>query len=356
MKLVTFLPCGSLDAMPRVGVLSSDGTEVIDVSAADRVRDASNVRPAWCVDMLAVLDDWDRARERIAACLEFVERNSSTHDVDNSTSGPASPVGEQLSHPLDKVRLLSPVPRPRSIRDCMLFEQHLTQCRRQAMKRKKWLLRYDRLAMRLGRASIFRPPRAWYERPIYYKGNPASVVGHEADVVWPAYTERLDYELEFGLFIGRRGANIKAADASRYIAGYAIFNDFSARDVQLREMRGWLGPAKGKDFDTGNAIGPWLVTADEIPDPNILTLSAYVNGERWSHSTSRGMRFSLPEVIEYISRDETLYPGDFIAAGTVGGGCGLELDRWLKPGDVVELEVSGLGRLRNRVVRRSAQA
>jgi 2-keto-4-pentenoate hydratase/2-oxohepta-3-ene-1,7-dioic acid hydratase in catechol pathway len=118
----------------------------------------------------------------------------------------------------------------------------------------------------------------------------------------------------------------------------------------MSEMRGRLGPAKGKDFDTGNAIGPWLVTRDEIADPYALTMTARVNGAEWSRGTTGDMHWSFEEIVSYISRSETLFPGDFIGSGTVGGGCGLELGVYLQRGDVVELEVESIGRLRNRVV------
>lgn len=198
---------------------------------------------------------------------------------------------------------------------------------------------------------FLRPPPVWYERPVYYKGNPNSVVGNEADIQWPSFSTRLDFELEFGIFIGKEGRDIPASKAKEHIAGFSLFNDFSARDTQAAEMTGRLGPAKSKDFDTGNAIGPWLVTPDEVPDE--ITLRARVNGEEWNSGASSDMHFSFAEIIEYISRDETLYPGDFIGSGTVPGGCGLELDRWLQPGDVVELEADELGVLRNRVIRPS---
>ena len=115
-------------------------------------------------------------------------------------------------------------------------------------------------------------------------------------------------------------------------------------------MQGQLGPAKGKDFDTGNAMGPWLVTADEIADPDNLTMVARVNGEEWSRGNSGTMLHKLEDALVHASSEETLYPGEFFGSGTVGGGCGLELGRFLKPGDVIELEVEGLGTLRNRVV------
>lgn len=181
------------------------------------------------------------------------------------------------------------------------------------------------------------------------------MVGHETPVRWPSYTNQLDFELEFGVFLKGHGSNIRKEDASQHIAGYCIFNDFSARDIQFREMGGRLGPTKGKDFDTGNVIGPWLVTADEIPDPMNLTASIRVNGELWSSTSTREMSLSFSELIAYISKDETLYPGEFIGSGTLPNGCGLELDRWIRPGDEVELSIDGLGVLRNQVIRPHAE-
>jgi 2-keto-4-pentenoate hydratase/2-oxohepta-3-ene-1,7-dioic acid hydratase in catechol pathway len=234
----------------------------------------------------------------------------------------------------------------------MVFEKHLVQAMRTVLKWRAPPLAWldGTLARHCGRGFL-RVPRVWKERPLYYKGNPQSVVGTKADVVWPPFTERLDYELEFGVFVGRQGRDLRVADANQYIAGFTIFNDFSARDIQLAEMKGRLGPAKSKDFDTGNALGPLLVTSDELPDPYALKMQARVNGDCWSSGTSSDMHFSFAEILAAISECETLVPGDFIGSGTVPGGCGLELDRWLSPGDLVELEVEGLGVLTNRIVR-----
>jgi len=340
MKLVTFVPPGGQDAAPgaelpgRLGALSPDTTLVVDLQAAHAVLHG-HAEPGLA-DMLALLDAGTAGLDRAAATLEAT--------LAQQPPGVIYPAGE--------VRLLSPVPRPRSIRDCLTFEKHLLGATATMVR---WRSSLAGLIDRGMRRWLKRPlvgiPKVWYERPIYYKSNPHSVVGPEATVRWPRYTQRLDYELEFGIYIGRRGKDIPADRAAEHIAGYCIFNDFSARDIQAREMQGRLGPAKGKDFDTGNVIGPWLVTRDEVPDPYSLEMSAYVNGERWSHGHSGEMQFSFEEIIAYISQDETLYPGEFIGSGTVGSGCGLELDRWIQPGDTVELEVSGLGRLRNRVVR-----
>jgi 2-keto-4-pentenoate hydratase/2-oxohepta-3-ene-1,7-dioic acid hydratase in catechol pathway len=239
--------------------------------------------------------------------------------------------GARTSHAPRDVRLLAPVPRPRVIRDFLTFEGHMLQA-----------------GKALGRTSI---PPVWYEVPAYYKGDPDTVVGPDAIVEWPRYTEKFDFELELGMVIGRRGKNISKSEAGRYIAGYTIWNDYSARDQQMKEGPLGMGPSKGKDFDTGNAVGPYLVTPDEL-DVGDLKMIARVNGEVWTDSTTAGRQFSFADLIAHVSQSETIYPGELWGSGTTTGGSGLELDRWLKPGDVVELEIEGIGILRNRIERR----
>ena len=195
-----------------------------------------------------------------------------------------------------------------------------------------------------------KPPQAWYERPIFYHPNRFNVCGTGADVPWPAYSENMDFELEFGCYIGKAGKDIPQARAREHIFGYTIFNDFSARDEQTREMAGQLGPGKGKDFDNANAMGPCLVTAEEIGDPYRLEMVVRVNGEERGRGNSRDMRWKFEDCIAHASRSETLHPGEFFGSGTVGNGCGLESLRFLQHGDTVELEVEGIGVLRNRVV------
>ena len=203
------------------------------------------------------------------------------------------------------------------------------------------------------RTGIPRPfPEVWYKQPIYYKTNRMSIVGHETDVEWPAYSQYMDYELELACVIGKTGKDIAPEAASLHIFGFTIFNDFSARDAQVAEMAAQLGPAKGKDFDTGNVLGPWIVTADEIGNPYDLRMDARVNGERWGGGNSGSMHHKWPAILAHISQSETLYAGEIIGSGTVGTGCGLELGRQLKEGDVVELEIEKIGVLRNRVIRR----
>jgi 2-keto-4-pentenoate hydratase/2-oxohepta-3-ene-1,7-dioic acid hydratase in catechol pathway len=241
-----------------------------------------------------------------------------------------------VTHARAEVGLLAPIPRPPQMRDFLCFEKHLVQAFEAAAKL---------------RGSPARIPQAWYERPIYYHPSRFSVCGPDADVPWPAYSERLDFELEFGCYIGAPGKDIAAGNARRHIFGYTIFNDFSARDEQAKEMAGTLGPGKGKDFDGGNAMGPCLVTADEIGDPYSLAMVVRVNGEEWGRGNSRDMHWKFEDCIAHASRSETLHPGEFFGSGTVGNGCGLEQMRFLEPGDVIELEVERIGILRNRVVR-----
>ena len=251
----------------------------------------------------------------------------------------------------DTVRLLSPVPLPPQVRDGLCFEQHLIQAYSISRKLRAQLEPDPVAALKDFEAKgLFRVPEVWYEQPIYYKGNRFTVIGPDQDVTWPAYCEKLDYELEYGIFIGKGGKDISREDAPGHIFGHTNFNDFSARDAQVVEMAGQLGPAKGKDFDTGNAIGPCIVTADAI-DPYNLTMAVRVNGEERGRGNSGTMHWKFEDLIAHISQSETLYPGEFIGSGTVGGGCGLEIERYLEPNDVVELEVEGIGILRNRVVR-----
>jgi 2-keto-4-pentenoate hydratase/2-oxohepta-3-ene-1,7-dioic acid hydratase in catechol pathway len=242
----------------------------------------------------------------------------------------------ECRHRLADVRLAAPLPEPPQIRDFLCFEEHLKNSFAQGAK----LTGQERAI-----------PAVWYQQPIYYKANRFSVNGPEADVRWPSYSQVMDYELELACVIGAGGRDIAAERAEGHIFGYTIFNDASARDAQMVEMAGQLGPAKGKDFDTGNVFGPWIVTADELGDPYSLEMLARVNGEEWSRGSSASMHHRFEDLIAFVSRSETLHPGEILGSGTVGGGCGLEQGRFLSDGDVVELEIQGIGVLRNRFVR-----
>ena len=251
-------------------------------------------------------------------------------------------VSAKKFHDLKSVKLLAPIPRPPRLRDFLCFELHVRQSRAN-----RYLFGIGSERVDPAKVEI---AKVWYERPVYYKGNTFSVVGHDAEVHWPAYSRIIDYELEIGLVVGRGGKNVKKGDALSHVFGYTVFNDFSARDEQYIEMQGQLGPAKGKDFDTGNAFGPWITTADELGDPQNLRMQARVNGETWSDGWSRDMKHGFADIVAYASVEETLVPGEILGSGTVGGGCGNEQGRFMKHGDVIELEISGIGVLRNRIV------
>jgi 2-keto-4-pentenoate hydratase/2-oxohepta-3-ene-1,7-dioic acid hydratase in catechol pathway len=191
-------------------------------------------------------------------------------------------------------------------------------------------------------------PEAWYEIPAYYKGPTTGFIGTDEFIPWPNYTKKLDYELEFGVIIGKDGKNIKAENAMDHIFGYTVFNDISARDIQKKEMAIRLGPAKGKDFCS--IVGPVIVTADEFDykEPN-LKMSAIINGETWSEGYTGDAHYTWAQMIEHASKEEWLLSTDFLGSGTVGTGCGLELDKWIQSGDIVELEIEKIGRIKNIV-------
>ncbi len=295
-------------------VLHADVEKPVAVIDAQRLLD---LRAAGLMlrDMVELVEAGDAGLEAVRAAL-------------------ADPKGRALIA-LDDVEMRCPI-RPVQYRDCLVFEEHLINSFAQAEKM-------------TGRP--FAIPPVWYEQPIYYKGNRMSFIGDGQDVIWPSYAAHLDVELEMAIVIGKGGRDISAADAPAHIWGYTILNDVSARDAQMREMPGQLGPAKGKDFDTGNILGPWIVTADEIAHPVALDMELRVNGERWGGGNSRAMHHTFAQIIEHVSASETLYPGEVIGSGTVGTGCGLETGRRLAPGDLFELEIDGIGVLRNRIVR-----
>jgi 2-keto-4-pentenoate hydratase/2-oxohepta-3-ene-1,7-dioic acid hydratase in catechol pathway len=334
MKLVTFID--SKDRQ-QIGALMKDGSSIAVFQAGEEAM-AGGISPHFA-EMLTFLRGGKPARNRAEEVMGYIEQHRP----------------KEAMTTLESVSLLAPVPVPESIRDALCFEEHIINCIRVAGLKKftfldEWL---EKLFGRK-RTLAYLLNKTWYERPIYYKGNRRSAVGTNAVIRMPVYAQELDFELEFGIYIGKEGVNIPREKAHEYIGGYTIFNDFSARDIQLKEQGGRLGPAKGKDFDTGNAFGPFLVTPDEIQDPYSLTMVARVNGSEWSRGSSADMHWQFADLIAYISQSETLYPGDFIGSGTCSGvnsrGCGLELGRSLKSGDVTELEVQGLGILRNRIV------
>lgn len=325
MKLATY----RIGGQDKVGIVHANDSSIFDLAAAAG-RDAAN--PAFA-SMLALIDAGDGALDKARAVFD-------KHGSDAS-----------LSVAVAGAEVLAPVPEPRQCRDGMSFPIHIVGAPK---GQRRLAARANNDMEELARIDAEPPgelPEVYKKVPIYYITNRFSVRGTNTTVKWPRYSKVMDYELEYGVITKGKGANISAAKAKDHIFGYTIFNDFSARDAQRLEMEGRLGPAKGKSFDGGNVMGPWVVTPDEIGDPYKLKMECRVNGEVRSTGVSDGMLFSFEEMIAHITQDETLMPGEFIGSGTVGRGCGLELGWYLEHNDEVELEVEKIGILRNKVVR-----
>ena len=329
MKFATYRSGG--DA--KIGIVEAQKGRLFDLAAAARREGA----PIGLFDSMLSLIDADEAGLDQARSL-LAKRGAE----------------DDLWSDLSQAKLLAPLPEPRQMRDAMSFSLHIRQSGRGARAVQ---------ALQSGGLEAFKAvmqepleelPAVYRDRPIYYITNRFTVVGPGATVKWPRYSKVMDYELEVGVVTRRTRSNIPAKEAGAHIFGYTIFNDFSARDRQGVEMQGRLGPAKGKSFDGSNALGPWIVTPDELGDPQTLNVEVRVNGETRARGDTKEMLFSFEEIIAYASQDETIHAGEFFGSGTVGNCCGLEIGRFLDSGDTIELHVDRIGVLTNTVVRQSA--
>jgi fumarylacetoacetate (FAA) hydrolase len=326
MKFVTFHGSNVPDRHPeeRLGFILGD--EVIDLQLA-----STEMPTPLPQDILAFLRHGEPA---IEAARKVEER---------AKSDPNAFRDKNARLPLASTRLLAPVPHPSSMRDGYAFRQHVEAARR------------NRGVEMIAEFDLF---------PVFYFTNHQAVIGPGPMEVMPEHLNRLDYELEAAIVIGKEGRNIPASKADEYIAGYTIMNDWSARALQMEEMKLSLGPAKGKDFAT--AIGPYLATRDELASKRILsdrgerydlTMTATLNGKELSRGNLKDMTWTFAEIIERASYGVTLHPGDVIGSGTVGTGCLLELNGskitdnlWVKVGDTVTCAIEGLGEITNNVV------
>ena len=254
------------------------------------------------------------------------------------------------THKLEEVKLLAPIPRPNSLRDAYAFRQHVETSRRN--RGLEMIKEFD-------------------DFPVFYFSNHNAIFGPSDDIqCMPSHFEKLDYELEIAILIGKEGVNIKAEKAKEYIAGFMIMNDMSSRGLQMKEMKLNLGPAKGKDF--ASVLGPYLVTPDELSGNIIneddngcnydLQMTCSLNGKLLSKGNLKDMAWSFEKIIERVSYGATIYPGDIIGSGTVGTGCLLEINGtnklkssdftevWLKENDVVEMEIKKLGKITNKII------
>lgn len=322
MRLVSFELPSIMGPQVRIGALDADGL-IVDLQAAHRLslideglapeaaaRLAHALLPG---DMVGLIEGGARSLDAAHEALDWAAENPGRLD-DVVVNG---------------ARMRAPIPRPPMLRDFMGFETHLRN-----------------IYPKLGRDI----PPEWFNLPVYYKGNPGSVATHGDEIAIPSYGEVLDIEFELAFVIGRGGRNIAEADAHEHIFGFMIYNDFSERRIQAREMSVGLGPAKGKDFQRGHVLGPTLVTADEVPDIYNLRMTCRVNDEVWCDTNSNTIHWKFEQMIAHVSMDETLRPGEVLGSGTVGNGSGAERGTFLQRGDRVELEVERLGILRNTVV------
>jgi 2-keto-4-pentenoate hydratase/2-oxohepta-3-ene-1,7-dioic acid hydratase in catechol pathway len=321
MRFVSLEVPGAVSFETRLGAVRTDGS-VVDLNAAYRrllelrrgLESATAARIADVIVPTSMRAFIEGGSLSLDAALETLE---SLEEIDNLPDVFAS-----------GTRRLAPLPDPPLIRDFMAFEEHL-----------------QNIYPRLGREI----PAAWYELPVYYKGNPSSVAGPGDAVTMPSYADDLDFEFEIAAVIGRGGADIPAERALEHVFGYMIYNDFSARAIQQQEMSVGLGPAKGKDFRGAHVFGPCLVTADEVPDIYDLAMRAEVNGSEWCRSNTSTMHWRFEDMIAHASRDEYLRPAEILGSGTVGGGSAAERGSSLAPGDSVALTVDVLGTLTTHV-------
>lgn len=239
---------------------------------------------------------------------------------------------------VEEVKFLSPL-RPKTLRDAYAFETHVKTANRNRGQD---------------------VPENWYKFPVFYFSNPNNDFGHDDEIPYPAYTDALDFELEIAVVIGKPGINLTPEEAPQHIFGFTIFNDWSARDLQVQEMKVNFGPVKSKDF--ASSFGPVIVTPDSLTDqatdrPGVydLEMIARVNGRELSRGNFNDIYWSFGDILARMSQSVTLYPGDVIGSGTVGTGCLYELTKnqgpWLQAGDVVELEIEQIGVLRNTIGR-----
>lgn len=335
MKLVTF----RVGSMELAGILAGD--QVIDMEAAFRWHAA---RAGQDSSTHAITEKYGQG------VLGFIQHASDARPVAdelialcNDAQLPTVFSDDPLTHSLSKVSLVSPIPRPPSMRDGYAFRQHVATARKN--RGLEMIPEFDQF-------------------PVFYFTNHQAVIGPGDLHVLERHLDRLDYELEAAVVIGKRGRNVPANRADELIFGMTVMNDFSARALQMQEMTMSLGPAKGKDFAT--ALGPVLVTIDELAPQTTMTpngavfdldMRARLNGKELSVGNVKDMNWTFAQILERASYGVTLYPGDVIGSGTCGTGCLLELNGskvtdnlWMKPGDEIELEIQGIGKLTNKVV------
>lgn len=327
MKLFTYLD----GADARVGVVLNNHRQGIDIIKIESQRAGSY--PEFYKSMQEIIESGDLALKEIAGTVVYAEQYIDSIDTLN----------------LDDIHYLPPLINPVKLLCFSVYEKHMKQSVDALVNAK-----FGKLGTALNKVfKLIKVPKSFYLKPTYYKGNTTSFIGNKGKVVWPSFAENMmDYELEMALVVGKKGKDIPAQEAHKYIWGYTIFNDFSARERLIEEvMKGKVGPLKSKDFDTGNALGPWIVTADEIDNPQNLAMKVRVNGEVKGEANTSEMSFSIPALIQTASEGEYIIPGEIIATGAAGDGTGIESWSFLNPGDHIQLEIDQIGVLDNQLVK-----
>jgi len=327
MKLTSFPIATSDGEQIRIGAVKGD--KIVDLTTAYRLtllskglysnaalRISKSMIPN---DMKGFIENDQFGLEAANEALDYVFQNG--HET--------GPNGEKIVYALEDTKLLPPITNPPMLRDFMAFETHLKNI-------------YPKLGREI--------PDEWYEIPAYYKANPSSISGHLDEIVMPSYASQMDIEFELAVVIGKGGKNIPKENALDHIYGVTIYNDFSAREIQSKEIAIGLGPSKAKDFTKGHTIGPWIVTMDEVKDLYDLPMKATVNGEVWTDDNSGSIHWKFEDLIAHASMEEFVQPGEVLGSGTIGWGSGHEHGKYLYPGDKVTLEVKGIGTLTNTVV------
>jgi 2-keto-4-pentenoate hydratase/2-oxohepta-3-ene-1,7-dioic acid hydratase in catechol pathway len=325
VKLVAFEVATPLGPVERLGAVRADKIVDLNLAAAHLYLGKRIPNPYARADffvpsgLIKLLEGGAESSAEAKAALDALPEK------------PELPRGERIVWRGDEVRLKAPL-RPPSLRDFFAFEDH---AKAGAERRKEPM------------------QKEWYDQPVYYKGNTREIYGPGDAIPWPSFTRKLDFEFEIAAVVGKPGRDISVADAREHVAGYMIMNDCSARDIQKNEMVCRMGPAKGKDFAT--VLGPWFVTADEWPTGEIPPLVVRVNGEEWSRSNGVQPYWGFSVMLSHASQSESLAAGDVLGSGTYFKGCGLDMDRWIKPGDALELDAGPLGVLKNVVGAPSGQ-
>ncbi len=326
MKLISYRRIANPAAI-RTGLVLADEVHFVDLlDGYERLNTAD--QGLELAQMQTLIEAGESALEKLARVEHWATQNQ-----------------DQLSTFAD-ISLCSPLPVPIKFRAFSVYEKHLFQAIDSVIRSRIGPLAY--WANKI--LKFIEPPKQFYQAPIYYKGSNTSFIGAGDDVTPPTFAEpMLDYECELGVIIGKPGMDVSPEQAMDHVFGYTIFNDVSARKRLIPEFRGVTGPLKGKDFHTGNIMGPWILTRDEIPDPNDLELRVSVNGNLKGVGLTSDMHYSIAQMIAFASEGEPIVAGEFFGTGAPGDCTGIEHWEFLNSGDVMTLEIVGIGTLENKV-------